>query len=148
MDRPFRCNCVCCTEACDGFLGQEIQTLSSNGQFLGKAVQESSCHFIVCCADWILTLHDDNNQPKYKLENNICKAICDCFNDKYLYLNDLSGNQVGLVTKKYRGCCTECCTSADTIFIQFPKNASAADKANIISAVMLSDYNLWEQSSQ
>lgn len=145
MDRPFHCTCYCCTDACSGFCGQEITTLTSTNRIIGRAVQEDSCHVLCCFLDWKLAIYDETNELKYRLEQNLCKATCcaECY-DKQLILNDVNGNQVGLVTKLKRGFCVECCTPADNIHIQFPRDATAADKAGIISAVMLTDYNIWE----
>lgn len=148
MDRPLHCMCICCTRACNGCCGQEITSLASTNQHLGQVEQESSCAVLPCLFDWKLVISDENRRPKYRLENNMCHLQCNCCcEDRYVFINDMNGQQVGTVTKKWRGFWTECCTVADSIHIAFPADASAADKANIISAVMLTDYNLWERSS-
>jgi len=150
LTRPCHCMCFCCTKACDGFCGQEITVLDSRDQMVSQIRQlDSNC--CICLADWILSIPDESGSEKYRLENGVCKATCcevpadGCCNDKYLHINDANGSRVGEVVKKWRGCATECCTPADALLITFPDDARPQDKAAIIGAVLLSDYNLWEQ---
>ena len=152
IDRPLHCNCCCCVDACDGCCGQQMTVMDAAGEKLSFIKQmNSSC--ICCLSDWILSIPDASGQEKFRLENNICRATCcekfsdGCCTDKYLYINDVNGMRVGEVIKKWRGCLTECCTPADALLINFPDSATPEDKAAIIAAVLLSDYNLWEQDS-
>lgn len=153
LDRPCHCECLCCPQACNGFCGQEITVLDGQNNRLSHITQiPTSC--ICCLSRWKLTIPDAAGNDKYRLENNICKATCCekasdcCCTDKYLYINDMSGNRLGEVVKKWRGCAVECCTPADALLITFPRDATAEDKAAIIAAVLLSDYNLWEKDSE
>lgn len=147
MDRPCHCNCICCTKACDGFCGQEITTLDSTGRAIGKVTQNSDCAILPCCCDWMLTLSDASGHQRWKLGNNICSATCVCCNDRYLYVYDMQMNKKATVTKQWRGCAVECCSHADSILVEFPAEMNAEEKANLIAAVFLSDYNLWERQS-
>ena len=56
MDRPFHCQCICCADACDGFCGQQITTLTSNNLVISRAVQESDCA-CPCWLDWKLAIY-------------------------------------------------------------------------------------------
>ena len=58
MDRPFHCQCICCADACDGFCGQELTTLTSNNLVISRAVQESDCA-CPCWLDWKLAIYSD-----------------------------------------------------------------------------------------
>ena len=109
--------------------------------------QNPSCALCACCATWSLDIADAAGQSKYTLENNLCSATCwPMCSDKYLYIKDKNnGNILSNVVKTWRGCAIECCTPADAILIHFPTGMTADDKAGIIGAVLLSDYNLWEK---
>lgn len=147
LDRPLHCNCFCCPTACDGGCGQEITANDSSGNFLGKVTMQQQCAICVCCLDWMLNIADANGQVKWKLGNGICAATCVCCDDRYLYVYDSDGNKVSTVTKQWRGMATECCTPADSILIEFPNGMTVQEKATLIGAVLLSDYNLWEQQN-
>lgn len=147
LDRPLHCNCFCCPAANDGCCGQEITALDSSNQFLGKVTMKQQCAICVCCMDWMLNIAGEDGQVKWRLGNNLCSAICVCCDDKYLYVYDADGNQVSTVTKQWRGLATECCTPADSILVEFPAGMTVQEKATLIGAVLLSDYNLWEEQN-
>ena len=155
LDRPLACQCFCCpdTTCCGCPSGQQMTVLDSQSQQIGFMTQEKSCHVCCCFLDWGLNITDQNGQFRYKMGNNVCKATCCekasdcCCTDKFLYIYDASQRQVGRVVKKWRGCATEACTPADSLLIEFPGDATAEDKANLIAATLLSDYNLWEQQN-
>jgi len=146
LQRPFHCSCYCCPNANDGCCGQEITILDSSDQILGIVRQDRQCAPCVCCVDWMLTIRDEHGSPKWKIGNNLCAAICVCCDDKYLYIYDMQMNKIATITKQWRGLGTEVCTNADSILIEFPEMMTASDKATVIGATLLSDYNLWEQN--
>lgn len=147
LDRPLHCNCFCCPQANDGCCGQEITSKDASGNQIGKVTMMQQCCIIPCMLDWMLNIADESGNVKWKLGNNICSATCVCCNDRYLYVYDTDGNQCATVTKQWRGCMTECCTPADSILIEFPTGMTVREKATLIGAVLLSDYNLWEQQN-
>lgn len=153
IERPLACACSCCPRANDGCCGQSLTVLDNQNNKISEIQQIQSCHLICCNNLFGLTITDSQGNVKYTLQNTYCQAQCcekcsdGCCTDKYLHLVDTTGNSVGLVTKKWRGCATECCTPADSILIDFPETANSEDKASIISAVLLADYNLWEREN-
>ena len=151
IERPFRCiSLTCCPNACNESCNQEITVLDKSGQHLSRVKMiPTSC--FPCSEKWKLSIPDHKTgQQKYKLGNNLCKLQCceklsDCgCGDKYLYIYDNRGNKVGTVVKQWRGCLQESCTDADNLLITFPVDSWPEDKAAIIAAVLLSDYNVWE----
>ena len=108
-------------------------------------LHNSSCGLLPCCCDWMLTIADNQGNARWKLGNNLFSATCVCCNDRYLYVFDMQGNKKSTITKQWRGCAVECCTHADSILVEFPPEMNAEEKANLIAAVFLSDYNLWER---
>ncbi len=53
-------------------------------------------------------------------------------------MNDAnSGDEVGMVSKKWRGCCAESFTDMDTFKITFPPGATLATKGLLVGALML-----------
>lgn len=153
IDRPLACQCSCCPNACDGCCGQSMEVFDSQGQKILDIHQIQSCHILCCLIDFGLDIVDVQGNFRFRVANNVCKATCcenfsdGCCTDKYLHIYDSGDRKVGRVIKKWRGCATECCTPADSLLIEFPESATPEDKAGIISATLLADYNIWEQQN-
>jgi len=151
--RPFKCSCCngfCCAGSADGCCGaQQMDVMDSNGAVIGRIQQQDGCHGLgylgcACCIDWNIELSDARGHVRYTMRNDLCSLQCGC-DDKLLPIFDNSNNQTGKMTKKWRGCVTECCTIADALLIDFPADADESMKAVITAACLLSDYNIWEK---
>merc|ERR1712226_452274 len=135
MQRPFRCNNICCATACD-CCRQEMNVSDATGQLMGSMLQDGNCK-----CEFSITIRDATGMPKYRIANNVCSAVCNwCCNDRHLYIYDCaSGQRISTITKKWRGCAVECCTMADALLIEFTPSMTAQDKAVLICGVLLSD---------
>ena len=56
----------------------------------------------------------------------------------------MQGNKISSIIKQWESNGIECCKPEDNIMINFPHGMCAEDKAGLIAAVLLSNYNLWE----
>jgi len=153
MIRPFKCSfcggfcCECEPDSCCA--SQQIYVYDRNDNKLGSVIQGqgvSGLGWIGCCCycDWNLSLKDVKGNEQYIMRNDVCSLSCGC-DDKHLPITRAGGLRVGALTKKWRGCATECCTIADALLIDFPNDADEAMKAVIVAACLLSDYNIWER---
>jgi len=150
INRPFHCACFCCPNANDGCCGQAMTIFDNQSIQIGKVFQNAGCSgCIICCLNkWSLTITDQFNKPKYIMKNDLCHLLCvPCCDDKFLPIYNMGGDKVGQVVKRWRGCCTEMCTPADSLLIEFPEDATAELKCSLIAATLLTDYNLWEQQN-
>merc|ERR1739848_902295 len=110
--------------------------MSSHNEVIVKITQNKSCN------DWSLDLADVSGSTCYTMKNEYCQASCiPCCGDRYLYMYNIDGCKDGQVVKEWRGCTTECCTSADALLLTFPRGMNAEMKAGMIAAALLSDYN-------
>ena len=135
-----------------------MRILDQKGEEIAKMRQLQSCNFPVCCKDVFGLIISDSStgRDKYILKNTYCQAQCCekcdsscCCPNLYLYIHDAeTDQQVGIVTKKWTSVARECCTNADTIIIEFPSKATPEDKAALIGATLLADYNLWEYDGE
>lgn len=131
-DRPFRCKPGGCC-----FI-QEINAFDSmGGTALGKADIPFHC---------LLPVIDIKNAAGEKRFG--AEAQCDCQRTCTFALKDQSGQDVGKIKKEWAGLAKECCTDADHFSVVFPPSSTADERATIIGATFLIDYNYFETSKE
>lgn len=146
--RPFKCTCVGPCWIC---LPQEINALNNKNEHIGK-VQETWMPGNCCCKrHWNIT--DRNSQLKYVMVDDQC-SDCNCLAPtcccpvRRFDLKDPTMTTVGGLRNIYPGCRTMrgCWGDADNYVIDFPADATAEDKATLLAASVLIDFQFFEKS--
>lgn len=136
---------------------QEMQVRGRGGRPLGGTVQNWSCY--MCC--WPVReygIHDEAGRPEYVLRVPIacadgCTNCCapTCFNAVYHMpiLDAQSRVPVGSVQSHWPGCNVRgilCAGNANNSYrLQFPEGATVSTKARLMSALLLVNFNFFEQ---
>jgi len=112
--------------------------------------------------DSVFKIYGSNQKLKYVIKPLYCqwgiwgRNAC-CFSklfevifhiyteEKYLN-NPIPENSDGIITRKFTSFAQATLTDADIFNIRFPKNATAYDKLMIIGAVLMIDYNYFENN--
>jgi len=134
IDRPLKCMgccCSCCYPSCTQEMNVRIE-----GQEVGK-VEE-----IPTWWNQVVNVHDQAGNKIYKIRGDSCFTFC-C-NDIPFQILDLDGNQVGTITKMWKGFCKESFTDADTFVIEFP-NMEINHKVLILGATFMLDFMFFEK---
>jgi len=140
FERPLRCM-FCPSDCC---YPNWLQTLRvySNGQFIGR-IQEPAA----CCDVKLEVFGRDDETKKFEVGASMWKYCCTwCQDVDYPVVNE-SGVEMGAVTWKFRGCCTEIMTDSDSFCLSFPREMPVEDKALLIGATMLLDFMYYEHQN-
>jgi len=148
--RPFKCTIrgpcwICCA--------QEITAKNNLNQEIGR-VQEVWKFPGSCCCKRFWHLTDKTGEVKYVMVDDLCSKCNFCaptclFPVRSFDLMDPTlTTQVGGLSNIFPGCNSlkGCLGEADNYIIDFPSDASPEDKATILAAAILIDYQLFEKS--
>ncbi|PAV88206.1 hypothetical protein WR25_05226 [Diploscapter pachys] len=136
--RPCKCcsgneMCACCGDSC-----RDECTISTQQGVVAKIWKQCGCAY-----------------PHYTLELTGGRIFridgpCGCkfltCADKKFAIHDESGNEIGEITKTWKGCCKETFTDADNFRVAFPVGMDINSKAAIIGAMFLIDFNYFEHN--
>lgn len=152
IDRPFKCgvgNCKCCC--------YQEATFSSGGQEIGKI--KETCWYCIPTFEVL----DHNEAPVYKLrpptccgglcvnicaEGNPCGKGC-CKVSFRVYPADQENTNgdapfIGKVLKQPKSIATELFTDADAFLVDFPDDATAAQKGILMGTTLFLNINFFE----
>uniref|UniRef100_UPI00358F5C5C phospholipid scramblase 1-like n=1 Tax=Myxine glutinosa TaxID=7769 RepID=UPI00358F5C5C len=136
--RPFRClPGLCCW--CKLCL-QEMEVMGPGGLVLGFVRQQ----WHLCLPRF--TIQTADGQDVLFIHGPFC--VCSCGSDVKFKVLDVSGNQIGLICKRWGGCCQEWITAADNFTVQFPMDMDVKLKANLLAAALLLDYTYFENTDK
>ncbi|CAL4143519.1 unnamed protein product, partial [Meganyctiphanes norvegica] len=134
MERPLACTgscCPCCLQSI---------TISSSGQTLGSVHQEWS----FCTPMGVdLTVRDAADNTVFKIKGPCCAFSC-CGTDVDFMVISNDGQEMGKISKTWKGCCAEAFTDADAFSISFPLDLDVKAKALLIGAMFLVDFMFFE----
>lgn len=84
------------------------------------------------------TVQTQDGQDALFIHGPFC--VCSCGSDVKFKVLDVSGNSIGLICKRWGGCCKEWITAADNFTVQFPMDLDVKLKASLLAAALLLDY--------
>lgn len=131
IERPCKLGCLCCCEP-------EIY-VKQNGVQVGKATIPCKC----CGTE--IHIFNEKGDHKYTMKMGCCTLglccgpCCAVRGDIYEANSEVI---VGVISKECSAC--HCCTKADDYHLNFPNNATVAEKMNLIAGVILLDYRMFE----
>jgi len=135
IERPLKCMgccCSCCYPTCTQEMSVRVE-----GQDVGK-VEE-----IPTWWNQVINVYDNSGNKIYKIRGGSCFTFC-C-NDIPFQILDLDGNEVGSITKMWKGFCKEAFTDADTFKLDFGDNMELYHKVLILGATFLLDFMFFEK---
>ena len=139
MDRPFAC-VGCCSGCCEPGCTQTITATKPDGQVIAT-VNESGTWFTP-----VFNIVNANGDNHMKIRGNFCNCRC-CWDVPFTVSSTASGEEVGVITKKWRGCGTETFSMADKFVVDFlDGQMSLDDKVALLTSTFLIDYMYFEQN--
>jgi len=153
MHRPCKIPFICCVfwECCP----HEMTTSSANGDQVGRVVHDFRCCDQICCAKSWWKVENEHQEPQYYIRDNLCcnsnmcAPTCCCPVRRFEIFDQSSQHQVGEMENIFQCSCKRLCfTGADQYRIVFPQDATADNKALLISALMLMEYTMFERGSE
>lgn len=148
FERPFQCTMLCC---CMLFWPQ-VLTAKANGKETGKVIQHWPCinNLIVCNRHWRVV--DASGKDVYMIKDdfccnaNMCAPSCFCPVRTIDILTPDMNTKVGSIVDVWPGCNVRgFFGSADNYILNFPDNASPEDKFNLLGALILIEYMVFEK---
>lgn len=148
--RDFKCTCLCFNRpTLDVFWNEPRET------HLGKIISP----FSICGID--MQVYGTEGELKYVISGSCCqcgllcpKTCCGTCSDVMIPIfkaGDSSRNindKVGMIRKFMKNFVAEVITDADNFEITFPNDATVVDKFNLISAVLMIDYQYFEENEK
>lgn len=149
LQRPFKCTCWCINRP-----EMEINWFKPEAVNIGKI----KAPFQFC--DIKMDVYDNNSKMKYEIIASCCQCGFICRNGvcavcsevqmpiyKTENSNKVEANKDGHIRKYVKGALEELFTDADSFEITFPKDATPYDKFNLICAVLMIDYQYFEETA-
>jgi len=131
----------------------EITAHDNNYNVIGKVQEDFRCPGS-CCMKRYWNLTDKDDQLKYVLvddlccNTNICAPTFCCPVRRFDLMDPTVTERVGGLRNIFPGCTMRgCWGDADNYVVDFPADATSADKATILAASILIDFQLFEKSS-
>lgn len=149
FDRPFACTMLCCCM----LVNPQILTVSAKGKETGKVIQHWTCiQNIVCCQRYWRVV-DAEGKDSYLIHDDfVCNSncwapsICCPVRKISILTPDENRTEVGSIVNVFPGCNLRGCTgTADNYILNFPDAASPADKLNLLGALTLIEYMVFEK---
>jgi len=153
LERPFKCTLCCC--CC--LLNPQEMSLYDGQEVLGKALMEWDC-CMVCWPYRRYGVLDAAGAKEYDVHVPLacadgCRNCCapTCFNRVLTMPITAAGDaaQLGSLENHWPGCnCRGLCAAGmanNNYVVKFPQAASAAQKARLLSALHLIDFNFFER---
>ncbi|CAL8144558.1 unnamed protein product [Orchesella dallaii] len=136
LDRPAKCQ-GCCWLGCRQRINVMIPALQA---------QVGSVEEVCKCCSTKLLVKNGFGDVVFKIKMPWCNYSICCGDVVFPILSKESKQVVGKITKKWKGCCQECCTDADNFEIEFPKDLNVQMKAVLLGACILLDFMYFESS--
>ncbi|KAH8380515.1 hypothetical protein KR009_011175, partial [Drosophila setifemur] len=125
LNRPFRCDVLCCFPSCMN----AVEVSAPPGQVIGTV--EQVCTFL---------------RPKFNIKNSFGDTVlhiegplcpCKCFSDTNFKVLSANNEEIGKISKQWSGLGRELFTDADYFSVTFPLNLDVRMKALIFAALFL-----------
>jgi len=148
FDRPFKCtlNCCCC------LFNPQVLTVTIKGQETGRVVQHYPCSTAFFCCKRYWKVLDAQGKETYLIRDdfccngNMCAPSCCCRVRTIDILTPDETTKVGSVLNIFPGCNFKgCFGSFDNYALIFPETASPTDKLNLLGALALIEYMVFEK---
>jgi len=151
FDRPFKCTMVCCGVLCN----PQTITAKINGNVTGQVVQHWPCsnNFLCCHRYWRVL--DADGKDKYMIHQDFCcnenmcaPSMCCPVNTIDILTPDQS-QKVGQIVDIWPGCNARGCIGTyDNYIMDFPDAATPTDKLNLLAALILIEYMVFEKKQK
>jgi len=148
FDRPFKCTLLCC---CTLF-NPQVLTISIKGAQNGRVIQHWPCmnNLFVCHRYWRVV--DGSGKDVYMIRDDFCcnqnmcaPSICCPARHLDILTPDMN-TKVGSIIDVFPGCNVRgCFGTADNYILNFPDTATPADKLNLLGALILIEYMVFEK---
>jgi len=148
FERPFKCSIICC-----GMLfNPQVLTTTIDGKEMGKVIHHWPCinNFIVCQRYWRVV--DASGKDTYMIHDNFCcnknmfAPSCCCPVRTIDILTPDMTTKVGSIVDVFAGCNLKGCVgTADNYILTFPDAATPTDKFNLLGALILIEYMVFEK---
>jgi len=149
FDRPFKCTVLCC---CMLFNPQVLTSTIKGGQVVGRTIQHWKLiqNFLVCQRYWRVV--DADGKDRYMIHDyfccneNMCAPSCCCPVRTINIMTPDESKVVGSIVNVWPGCNFRACLGQyDNYILNFPEDASPADKVNLLGALVLVEYMVFEK---
>jgi len=148
FERPFKCTLLCC---CTLF-NPQVLTASVKGKVTGRTIQHWPCmnNVFVCHRYWRVV--DADGKDKYMIRDDFCcnqnmcaPSICCPARTLDILTPDMT-TKVGSIVDVFPGCNLRgCIGTADNYILNFPTDATPTDKFNLLGALILIEYMVFEK---
>lgn len=148
FDRPFQCSMICCF----WLICPQVLTATANGKETGKVIHHWPCinNIFLCHRYWRVV--DGSGKDVYMIYDNSCcnsnlfAPNCCCKVHTIDIMTPDMTTKVGSIKNIWPGCNLRgCIATADNYVMTFPENASPEDKFNLLGALVLIEYMLFEK---
>ena len=97
---------------------------------------------------WIpkFVLKDANGNKLMRIVGPTC-CTCSCTGDVEFEVSDMSGRQIGKISKQWTGLAREAFSDTDNFGVNFPLDMPVKHKAILMGAVFLIDFMYYESGS-
>jgi len=149
FDRPFQCSILCC-----GVLfNPQVLTVSIKGKETGKVIQHWPCIQNIVCWRRHWRVVDAEGKDTYLIRDDFCcnsnmfaPSICCPVRTIDILTPDENETKVGSIVNVFPGCNLRACRgTADNYILNFPDAASPTDKLNLLGALVLVEYMVFEK---
>jgi hypothetical protein len=149
FDRPFKCSIVCC---CKLFNPSTLTASLKGGQVTGRVIHHWPFinNFMVCNRWWRVV--DADGKDKYMIHDNfccnenMCAPSCFCPVRTIDIMTPDETKKVGSIVNIWPGCNLRACLGqVDNYILNFPEDATPTDKLNLLGALVLVEYMVFEK---
>jgi hypothetical protein len=151
FDRPCKCTMLCC---CWLINPQVLTSTLKGGQVTGKVIQHWPMmnNFLICNRHWRVV--DADGKDKYMIRQNFCCnenmfAPSCCFPVHTIdIMTPDQTKKVGSIVNIFPGCSLRalfCLGQIDNYILNFPEDATPTDKLNLLGALVLVEYMVFEK---
>jgi len=149
FDRPCKCSIICC---CWLFNPQELTVSLKGGTVTGRVIQHWPMinNFIPCQRFWRVV--DGSGKDTYMIHDyfccneNMCAPSCLCKTRTIKIMNPDQTKEVGSIVNMWPGCNIRACFGqVDNYILNFPDDATPTEKLNLLGALVLVEYMVFEK---
>jgi hypothetical protein len=150
FDRPFKCTCICC---CTLFNPQVLTAALKGGKVTGRVIQHWPLinNLMLCTRYWRVV--DGEGKDKYMIYDNFCcnenmfAPSCFCPVHTIDIMTPDQSKKLGSIVNIWPGCNFRslCAPAVDNYILNFPADASPEDKLNLLGALVLVEYMVFEK---
>jgi len=152
--RPFKCPIVCC---CWMPWPQELHTVNPvTNQEIGQITQDWRCMSAVC-GKFYWRVSNGTGTLTHVIEQNLCcnancfAPSCCCPIHRFDIMDASEQNVIGTIENIFPGCSLRtlfCSALIDNYRLTYPTQATPEDKANLLGAVILIDFMVFERATE